>query len=109
MTKPAHHPIGSSFESFLEEDGILEAVDEAAVKEVIAWQIAEGMKKRKLNKSEMADAMQTSRTQVNRLLNPSNTGVALHTLFRAAAVLGKKLRVEMIDEDGPRRRARKAA
>ena len=108
MTKPAHHPIGASFESFLEEDGILEAVDEAAVKKVIAWQIAEGMKQRKLNKSEMADAMQTSRTQLNRLLNPSNTGVALHTLYRAAAVLGKKLRVEMIDEKEPPRRARRS-
>lgn len=108
MTKPAHHPIGASFESFLEEDGILEAVDEAAVKKVIAWQIAEGMKQRKLNKSEMADAMQTSRTQLNRLLNPSNTGVALHTLYRAAAVLGKKLRVEMIDEEEPPRRPRRA-
>ena len=108
MTKTAHQPIGASFESFLEEDGILEAVDEAAVKKVIAWQIAEGMKQRKLNKSEMADAMQTSRTQLNRLLNPSNTGVALHTLYRAAAVLGKKLRVEMIDEDEPPRRPRRA-
>ncbi len=97
------HPIGSSFESFLEKEGILEAVDEAAVKEVIAWQVAEAMRTRGLSKSAMAEAMDTSRTQVNRLLDPQNTGVALHTLYRAAAVLGKRLRVELVDaEDAPR-------
>jgi antitoxin HicB len=113
MTKVAHHPVGSSFESFLAEEGILEVVDEAAVKEVIAWQVAEAMQDRKMTKSAMADAMQTSRAQVNRLLDPTNTGVALHTLYRAASVLGKRLKIEMVDEDAaverPRRRARKAA
>jgi predicted XRE-type DNA-binding protein len=109
MNQPGRHPIGSSFESFLEEDGLLEAVDEAAIKEVIAWQIAEAMKQRNLTKSAMADAMQTSRTQVNRLLDPSNTGVALHTLYRAAAVLGKKLRIEMVDDNGSPRRSRRAS
>jgi len=103
-----HHPIGSSFEEFLEEEGILDVVDEAAVKEVIAWQVAQAMKNRKLNKSTMADAMQTSRAQVDRLLDPANTGVALHTLYRAASVLGKRLKIELVDEK-PRRRTRKAA
>ena len=90
-------PIGSSFESFLEEEGLLEAVDEAAVKEVIAWQVAEGMKGRGLTKTALADKMHTSRSQVDRLLDPSNTSVALHTLYRAAAVLGKKLKIEFVD------------
>jgi hypothetical protein len=90
-------PIGSSFESFLEEEGLLQAVDEAAVKEVIAWQVAEEMKGRGLTKTSLANAMHTSRSQVDRLLDPSNTGVALHTLYRAAAVLGKKLKVELVD------------
>ena len=92
-----HHPIGSSFDRFLEEEGILESVDEAAVKEVIAWQVAQAMKSQGLTKSTMAAAMDTSRAQVNRLLDPQNTGVALHTLYRAAAVLGKRLRIEMVD------------
>jgi len=90
-------PIGSSFESFLEEEGLAQAVDEAAVKEVIAWQVAEEMKGRGLTKTSLASAMHTSRSQVDRLLDPSNTGVALHTLYRAAAVLGKKLKVELVD------------
>lgn len=99
------HPIGSSFESFLEEEGLLEAVDEAAVKEVIAWQVAREMHIRGLTKTALATAMNTSRSQVNRLLDPDNTGVALHTLYRAAAVLGKKLKVELVDAGADRERA----
>ncbi len=96
-TRTAVSPIGSSFESFLEEDGLLEAVDEAAVKAVIAWQVAEEMKGRGLTKTALADAMRTSRSQVDRLLDPSNAGVALHTLYRAATVLGKQLKIELVD------------
>jgi predicted transcriptional regulator len=92
-------PIGSSFESFLEEEGLLQSVDEAAIKEVIAWQVAEEMRSRGLTKTALAHAMDTSRSQVNRLLDPSNTGVALHTLYRAAAVLGKRLKIELVDRD----------
>jgi antitoxin HicB len=88
-------PIGSSFSSFLAEEGLLESVDEAAVKEVIAWQVAHAMRERGLIKTAMAEAMQTSRTQLDRLLDPHNAGVALHTLYRAAAVLGKRLTVEL--------------
>jgi len=86
---------GSSFESFLAEEGILEAVDEAAVKRVIAWQVAREMKARKLNKSALARKMDTSRTQVDRLLDPSNTSVTLHTLYKAAAVFGRRLSVRI--------------
>ena len=91
------HPIGSSFESFLEEEGLEEAVDEAAIKQVIAWQVAQEMQSRNLTKTALALAMNTSRSQVNRLLDPANTGVALHTLFRAAAVLGMRLKVELVE------------
>lgn len=84
---------GSSFESFLEEEGILEEVDEAAVKRVLAWQIAREMTARGINKSSLARRMETSRTQVDRLLDPENAGVTLHTMHKAAAVLGKRLRV----------------
>jgi predicted thioesterase len=89
-------PIGSSFESFLVEEGLLDAVDEAAIKQVIAWQVASAMQQQALSKTAMAAAMRTSRSQLDRLLDPANTGVALHTLFRAAAVLGKKLKVELV-------------
>jgi hypothetical protein len=91
------HPIGSRFESFLAEEGLLDAVDEAAVKQVIAWQVARAMEEQAISKTAMAEAMQTSRSQLDRLLDPANTGVALHTLFRAAAVLGKRLKVELVE------------
>jgi len=83
----------ASFESFLEEEGILEEVDEAAVKRVLAWQIGQEMAAKKIKKSVLARRMDTSRTQVDRLLDPSYTGVTLHTLHRAASVLGKRLRI----------------
>ncbi len=86
---------GSSFESFLQEEGILDEVDEAAIKRVIAWQVAQEMAARKLNKSELARKMETSRTQVDRLLDPANTSVTLHTLYKAAAVLGGRLRIRI--------------
>lgn len=86
---------GSSFESFLEEEGILDEVDEAAIKRVIVWQIEQAMKARRLNKSHLARRMKTSRTQIDRLLDPDNGGVTLHTMHKAAAVLGKRLRVTL--------------
>lgn len=92
---------GSSFESFLEAEGIIEEVDEAAIKRVIAWQVEHEMTARKLNKSQLARRMDTSRTQVDRLLDPANTGVTLHTLYRAAEVLGKRLRVSLEEVDHP--------
>lgn len=93
MTKIVNN--GGSFESFLEEEGIFEEVEAAAVKRVIAWQMERELAARKFNKSALARRMKTSRTQVDRLLDPGNTSVTLHTLFKAAAVLGKRLRVEI--------------
>lgn len=97
MKRAATHPIGSSFESFLAEEGMADSVDEAAVKEVIAWQVAQAMQQRGLTKTAMAKAMRTSRTQLERLLDPANTGVALHTLYRAAAVLGRRLQIVLTE------------
>jgi hypothetical protein len=105
MSAAEIHPIGSSFESFLEEEGLLDSVDEAAIKEVIAWQVEQSMSERGLTKTALAEAMQTSRTQVNRLLDPANTGVSMHTLYRAAAVLGKTLRIELVDREADRKPA----
>lgn len=86
---------GSSFESFLEEEGILEEVDEAAVKRVIAWQVSQAMTAQKIDKSKLARRMDTSRVQVARLLDPTNTGVTLHTLFKAAKATGQRLNISM--------------
>jgi antitoxin HicB len=93
MTKKKHH--GSSFESFLEEDGILEEVSTAATKKVIAAQIAAEMKKKGLTKTAMAAKMETTRAQLDRLLDPDNDSVTLATLKRAARTLGKSLKLEL--------------
>jgi antitoxin HicB len=88
--------IGSSFDEFLAEDGILDEATERAVKRVLAWQIEQEMKAKRMTKAVMAKRMETSRAQLDRLLDPDNASVTLHTLHRAAAAVGKKLRVEFV-------------
>ncbi len=87
--------IGSSFDSYLEEEGILQEVEQAAVKRVLAMQIRELMEEQKLSKAEMARRMSTSRASLNRLLDPCNESVTLQTMDRAAKVLGKQLRLTL--------------
>lgn len=87
---------GSTLDSFLAEEGLLEEVSEQAIKGVLAWQIDQEMKARNVTKTAMARRMQTSRAQLDRLLDPDNGSVTLHTLHRAAAILGKRLRVELV-------------
>ena len=89
--------IGSTFDSFLEEEGILDEVETAAIKRVIAWQLAEAMKAGKISKKTMAERMGTSRSQLDRLLDPENSAVQLQTIARAARAVGKRLRMEMIN------------
>ena len=88
--------VGSSFDSFLPEQGILEECQERAVKQILADQIKAAMEKDQLTKAAMAIRMQTSRRALDRLLDPTNTGVTLHTLQRAAAAIGRQLRLELI-------------
>jgi antitoxin HicB len=89
--------IGSSFENFLKEDGIYQEVTSHAVKCVIAWQLAEAMKARKISRSEMAKRMKTSRTQITRLFDPDNDRVQLDTIQKAAAVVGKRISITLED------------
>ncbi len=86
--------IGSNVDDFLREEELLEKAEATAVKRVLAFQIEQEMKRRKLTKTKMASRMKTSRAALERLLDPGNTSVTLSTLERAASVLGKKLRVE---------------
>ncbi|OSQ48280.1 XRE family transcriptional regulator [Thalassospira alkalitolerans] len=88
--------IGSSFDDFLEEDGIREEVEAIAVKRVIAWQIAQEMEKQGLSKTEMAARMKTSRAQLDRLLDGNNDKVQLDTIQRGAKAIGRKLRLELV-------------
>ncbi len=87
--------IGSNFDDFLKEEKIYEQVQAVAIKRVIAYQIAEEMKKKKLSKTEMANRMKTSRAALERLLDPENASITLITLERAASALGKKLTVQL--------------
>jgi DNA-binding phage protein len=87
--------IGSSFESFLEEKGIKDDVELLAQKEILAEQIREAMDRKGVTFSALASSMQTSRTVVYRLLDPSDTGVTLETLSRVAHALGLGLKVSL--------------
>ena len=93
--KNPHH--GSKFEDFLEEAGLLEEVTATAMKRVLAWQIAQLMKKQRITKTVMAKRMRTSRAALDRLLDAENTSVTLQTMGRAATVLGKKLSITLKD------------
>lgn len=95
MTNENPH-IGSTFESWLDERGIREDATAAAVKSIIADQIAAAMKERGLTKSRMAAIMHTSRAQLDRLLDPSSGSVTLETLMTAARAVGRELRLELV-------------
>jgi antitoxin HicB len=87
--------LGSSFESWLEDAGIREEVTAAAIKAVIARQLASEMKKKKITKQRMAELMKTSRAQIDRLLDPNNGGATIETLQRAAKIVGRELRLQL--------------
>jgi len=88
--------IGSSFESWLDEQGIREEVTAAAVKAVIARQLTAEMKKKKITKRRMATLMKTSRAQVDRLLDPDNGSATIESLQRAARIVGRELRMQLV-------------
>ncbi len=87
--------MGSSLDDFLKTEGIFEEVQTQAIKELVAWQLGEAMKKRGVSKSSMAKLLHTSRTQVNRLLDPSSD-ITISSLQKAAALVGRQVRVELI-------------
>jgi antitoxin HicB len=87
---------GSGIDDFLREENVLEEFRTRAVKEVIAWQIAEAMKEQGISKRQLAGLMRTSRTQVDRLLDPEHGNVTIETLRRAADVIGRKLQVGLV-------------
>ena len=88
---------GSSFDDFLEEEGYRDDVESAAIKRVLAWQFEQEMIRQQKTKRAMAAELKTSRSQLDRLLDPHNTAVSLDTLTRAAHVLGKRLVLEIRD------------
>ena len=87
--------IGSNFDDFLEEEGVRAEAEAIAVKRVLAFQLKELMQAQKLNKTHLAKRMKTSRSALERLLDPDNPSVTLLTLERAARALGKNIRIEI--------------
>lgn len=88
-----HH--GSSLDDFLQQEGVFEEAQAMAVKEVVVWQLIEAMQQRTLSKSKLATMLKTSRSQVDRLLDPT-CDITLSTLQRAAALVGRKVQIELV-------------
>ena len=87
---------GPTLDSFLEQEGVLGEFQARAIKEVIAWQLADAMKERKLSKNRLAAMMHTSRTQIDRVLDPKDGNVTIETLQRAAAIVGRRVQLELV-------------
>lgn len=87
--------IGSNFDDFLEQEAVLAEAESIAIKRVLAFQLKELMKAQKLNKTQLAKRMKTSRSALERLLDPDNPSVTLLTLERAARALGKNIKIEI--------------
>jgi len=95
MSRKRRKHTGSSIDDFLKEEGIFEEAQAQAVKEVVAWQLDEARKKRRISKNKMAILLKTSRTQVDRILDPKND-ITLSSLQRAAAIVGRRVMIELI-------------
>jgi len=96
MKKRANPHFGSLVEDWLKQEGIYEEATNTAIKRVVAWQLEKAMKDQKISKAEMARRMETSRPQLDRLLDPDNDSVTLNTLNKAAAIIGRKVRLELV-------------
>jgi antitoxin HicB len=88
--------IGSSFDSFLKEEGLHEAASAVAVKRVLAWELERAMTDGGVTKNEMAKRMRTSRSQLDRILDPDNDKIQLDTVFKAARALGRAVKLELV-------------
>jgi predicted XRE-type DNA-binding protein len=87
--------IGSDFDDFLRDEGVLDEAEAVATKRAIAYQLAQEMERANISQSELARRMKTSRSSVERLLDPANPSVTLVTLERAASAIGKRLKVQL--------------
>ena len=87
--------LGSSIDDFLKKEGVFEEAQAQAIKEVVAWQLSDAMKKKKISKARLAVLLKTSRTQVDRLLDPKND-ITLSSLQRAAAMVGRRVMIELV-------------
>lgn len=95
MTSDTRH-VGSNFDEYLKEEGLLEEAERVAIKRVVAYQVDQFMLNQGLSKTEMARRMHTSRASLDRLLDPENGSVTLQTLERAARALGRRLHIALV-------------
>jgi hypothetical protein len=87
--------IGSNFDDFLQQEGLLAECEAGALKRVVAWQIEREMKRRRITRAKLASRMKTSRNVLNRLFSENDSAVSLQLLEQAALALGRKLKVEL--------------
>lgn len=106
-TRKSQDYSGSSFDRFLDEHGIREEVEAVALKRVLAWQLEQAMRNQQKTKQTMARELHTSRSQLDRLLDPQNTAVSLQTITRAAKLLGKRVILRIADPRIARPRSHK--
>ena len=97
MKRRRNKHLGFSFDDFLVEEGIYEEVSAVAWKRVLSWEVAEAMRKEGISKSEMAKRMNTSRSQLERFLDPENPSVLVETVQKAAVAVGKRVTIGLID------------
>jgi len=108
MTKRSFEHVGSSLDEWLAEEGLLDQASAKAIKSTIAWQLQAAMQERQLSKAALVRGMGTTKAQLDRLLDPLNTSLTLKTLARCADVLGKDLRIELVEPRSPQRLVRAA-
>ena len=94
MAKNTH--LGSFFDAFLKEEGTYAEVTAQSIKRALAWQLQQTMEKQGISKRQMARAMKTSRSQLDRILDPTYTKIQLETVYKAASVLGRTVRLEIV-------------
>lgn len=97
MTENLNPHRGSSFDDFLQEEGLYDEVNARAVKKLLAWQLSRALDETGLTKTELASRMQTSRAAVNRLLDPENPSLNLQTMDKAARALGRRLNIQLVE------------
>ena len=98
MGKSVDSRTGSTLDSFLNEEGLLHAAEVVAMKRVLAWQLQQAMKAKRISKKEMARLLKNSRSQVDRILDPEYVGVSLESVSNMAQALGRRVEVQLLDE-----------